>query len=96
MRVPGLARDLLASQYLTVVQVKEDEASAFILSLQADTEASVPLGIDPAMLLAAKRGKAGLSAAFLAACLATMDLPLRRCAAVAANNSVLQVCTLDP
>ncbi|KAK9901645.1 hypothetical protein WJX75_006354 [Coccomyxa subellipsoidea] len=71
-------------------KVKEDEASAFILSLQADTEASVPLGIDPAMLLAAKRGKAGLSAAFLAACLATMDLPLRRCAAVAANNSVLQ------
>lgn len=72
-------------------QVKEDEASAFIRSLQADTEASVPLGIDPALLLAAKRGKGNLSPAFLSACLATMDLPLRRCVAVAANNDFLQV-----
>ena len=84
-------RELSMRSMWRFLQVKEDEASAFILSLQADTEASVPLGIDPALLMAAKRGKGGLSAAFLSACLATMDLPLKRCAAVAANNSVLQV-----
>lgn len=73
-------------------QVKEDEASAFILSLQADTESSIPLGVDPALLLAAKLGKGPLSAAFLSACQATMDVFLRRCAVVAANNSLMQVC----
>ena len=72
-------------------QAKEEGATSFILSLQGDSEATTPLGIDPALLLAAKKGKGGLSAAFLSACLATMDVPLRRCAVVAANNSVLQV-----
>ncbi len=78
------------------MQVKEDEASAFILSLRQDAESSIPLGVDPALLLAAKTGKGPLSPAFLSACQATMDVPLRRCAVVAANNSLMQVRLLHP
>ena len=74
-----------------VAQRKQDEASAFISSLKADSESSVPLGIDPQLLVAASRGREPVSAAFLAACVATiMDLPLRRCAVVAANSSLMQ------
>ncbi len=74
------------------MQVKEDEASAFILSLRAESESSITLGVDPTLLLAAKRGKGPLSPAFLAACQATMDVPLRRCTVIAANNGLMQVC----
>ena len=74
----------------TAAQMKQDGASAFIQSLRADSESSVPLGLDPALLVAAGRGKGLVSPAFLAACVATMDLPLRHCAVVAANGSVMQ------
>ena len=71
--------------------MKEDQASEFILSLRQETDTSVPLGIDPALLLAAKRGKGRLSAGFLAACIATMMLPLKHCAVVAGNGAVMRV-----
>ena len=73
------------------VQMKEDQASEFIMSLRQDRETSIPLGIDPALLLEAKRGKGKLSASFLAACIATMMLPLKRCAVVAGNGAVMRV-----
>ena len=73
-----------------VAQMKQDEASTFIRSLKADSESSVPLGLDPSLLVAARSGKGPVSAAFLAACVATMDLPLRRCAVIAANSSLMQ------
>lgn len=75
----------------TAGQIKEDQASEFILSLRQERETSIPLGIDPALLLAAKRGKGRLSASFLAACIATMMLPLKRCAVIAGNGAVMRV-----
>jgi hypothetical protein len=51
----------------------------------------MPLGLDPGLLLAAKTGKGPLSPAFLSACQATMDVPLRRCALVAASSALLRV-----
>ena len=74
------------------MQIKEDQASEFIMSLRADRETSVPLGIDPALLAAAKGGKGPLSANFLIACIATMMLPLRQCAVIAGNGAVMRVC----
>lgn len=76
------------------VQIKEDQASEFIMSLRQDRETSVPIGIDPALLLAAKRGKGRLSAGFLAACIATMMLPLKQCAVVAGNGAIMRVRSL--
>ena len=81
------------------MQIKEDQASEFIMSLRADRETSIPLGIDPALLAAAKGGKGPLSANFLIACIATMMLPLRQCAVIAGNGAVMRVClalTLTP
>ena len=74
--------------------MKEDQASEFIMSLRQDRETSIPLGIDPALLLAAKRGKGRLSAGFLAACIATMMLPLKHCAVIAGNSAVMRVRSL--
>ena len=73
------------------VQMKEEQASDFILSMRQDRETSIPLGIDPALLLAAKRGKGRLSAGFLAACIATMMLPLKQCAVIAGNGAMMRV-----
>jgi hypothetical protein len=72
--------------------MKEDQASELILSLRQERETSIPLGIDPALLLAAKRGKGPLSANFLVACIATMMLPLKQCAVIAGNGAVMRVC----
>ena len=71
------------------LQIKEDQASEFIMSLRQERETSIPLGIDPALLAAAKGGKGPLSANFLIACIATMMLPLRQCAG---NGAVMRVC----
>ncbi|CAK0770339.1 hypothetical protein CVIRNUC_003757 [Coccomyxa viridis] len=71
-------------------RIKEDQASEFIMSLRADRETSIPLGIDPALLAAAKGGKGPLSANFLIACIATMMLPLRQCAVIAGNGAVMR------
>lgn len=73
------------------LQMKEDQASEFIRSLRPESESSIPLGIDPALLLAAKGGKGRLSAGFLAACIATMMLPLKRCAVIGGNGAVMRV-----
>ena len=81
---------------LPYLQMKEDQASDFILSLRQERETSIPLGIDPALLLAAKRGKGPLSANFLVACIATMMLPLKQCAVIAANGAVMRVCRFVP
>ena len=74
------------------LQIKEDQASEFIMSLRQERETSIPLGIDPALLAAAKGGKGPLSANFLIACIATMMLPLRQCAVIAGNGAVMRVC----
>ena len=71
--------------------MKEDQASDFIFSLRQERETSIPLGIDPALLLSAKRGKGPLSANFLVACIATMMLPLKQCAVIAGNGAVMRV-----
>ena len=75
--------------------MKEEQASDFILSMRQDRETSIPLGIDPALLLAAKRGKGRLSAGFLAACIATMMLPLKQCAVIAGNGAIMRVRSLS-
>ena len=89
-RLPASACRRPDTVCFTPAQMKQEGASAFIQSLRADSESSVPLGLDPALLVAAGRGKGLVSPAFLAACVATMDLPLRQCAVVAANGSVMQ------
>lgn len=76
--------------------MKEGQASDFILSLRQERETSIPLGIDPALLLAAKRGKGPLSANFLVACIATMMLPLKQCTVIAGNGAVMRVYNSPP
>lgn len=52
---------------------------------------AVGMTVDPSLLASSTR-RALLSPSWLAACVATLDLPLSRCALLAANNTTLQVC----
>ncbi|KAK9820334.1 hypothetical protein WJX72_009120 [[Myrmecia] bisecta] len=82
----GLEDSMAAAQ----AKVKRDGARDFIESLKGSAySSSITVGVDPVLLVASQR--AGLiGTSWLAACTATMDVPLRRCAFVSADSTTMK------
>eukprot|EP00884_Botryococcus_braunii_P004901 jgi/Botrbrau1/14411/Bobra.0014s0058.1 len=81
------------SMQLVQAKMKREVANSMLESVRqtglfSETPA-VGMAVDPSLLASGAR-MALLSSSWLAACIATMDLPLSRCAFLTANNATLQ------
>ena len=71
-------------------QIKRREAVAFVETIQRRENSSYGMSVDPS-LLAAGRSPNQVSPSWLAACMATLQVPLRRCVLVGASLPTLKV-----